>query len=81
MIGKLIFATNGRVSEKIGRAIPQKAIIFISSLIKNIDSMFKSLTRRPFKRFFARTGNQGLSAITLLNTSGMTLFELHKLES
>ena len=81
MVGKLIFSTEGRVSEKSGKVIPQKAIIFISSLIKNIESMFKSLTRRPFTRFFAKTGDQELTGITLLKTSGMTLFELHELSS
>jgi hypothetical protein len=79
LVGKLIFATNGRVSAKEGRAISQNSIIFISSLIKNIDSMFKILTRRPYQRFFARTGGQGIWGITLTRTSGMTLFELHEL--
>ena len=79
MVGKLIFSTEGRVSEKVGKEVSQKSIIFISSLIKNIDSMFKALTRRPYTRFFARSGDQGVSGMTLASTSGMTLFELHKL--
>jgi hypothetical protein len=79
IVGKIIFATNGRVSEKTGRAVSQNSIIFISSLTKNIDSMFKILTRRPFKRFFARSGGSGDWGVTLSSTNGMTLFELHRL--
>ncbi|MFW9975191.1 MAG: hypothetical protein ACFFDQ_08005 [Candidatus Thorarchaeota archaeon] len=80
-IGKIIFSTDGRITEKEGGAISQKSIIFISSIIKNIESMFKSLTRRPFKRFFAKAKGKGNSGISLINTSGMTLFELHELVS
>ncbi|MFX1607110.1 MAG: hypothetical protein ACFFDD_14545 [Promethearchaeota archaeon] len=79
LVGKLIFATNGRLSEKDGKEISQNSIIFISSLIKNIDSMFKTLTRRPYRQFFARSSGQGTLGITLSSTSGMTLFELHQL--
>lgn len=79
LVGKIIFSTSGRVSEKQGKEVSQKSIIFISSLIKNIDSMFKSLTRRPYKRFFVRTKGKGNLGITLTNTSGMILFELHEL--
>jgi hypothetical protein len=79
MVGKLIFATNGRVSEKEGRVFSQNSIIFISSLMKNIDSMFKTLTRRPYTRFFARAGGQGTWGISISSTSGMILFELHQL--
>ena len=81
IVGRLIFATNGRVGAKEGKEISQKSIIFISSLIKNIDSMFKVLTRRPFIRFFARSGGLGAQGITLMNTSGMSVFELHELPS
>ncbi|MFW9787761.1 MAG: hypothetical protein ACFFE2_12720 [Candidatus Thorarchaeota archaeon] len=81
MVGKVIFATNGRVSEKIGKEISQKAVIFISSLIKNIDSMFKSLTRRPYTRFFAKTSGPGTSSITLKSTSELTMFQLHEMSS
>jgi len=81
LVGKLIYSTEGRISEKRGKDVTQKAIVFISTLIKSIDSMFKSLTRRPYKRFFARTSGQGDWCITLISTSGMTLFELHKLPS
>ncbi|MFW9805449.1 MAG: hypothetical protein ACFFFK_01810 [Candidatus Thorarchaeota archaeon] len=75
---RIVFATDGRVSEKSGRVIPEKAIIYISSLIKNVDSMFRLLTRRPFRRFFARTSGQEVSGIALLSTSGMTVFELYR---
>jgi hypothetical protein len=81
MVSKLIFSTDGRLSDKDGKSIPQKSIIFISSLIKNIDSMFKALTRRPYKRFFVRTSGPRSTGLTLLNTSGMTLFEVHELSS
>jgi hypothetical protein len=81
MVSKLIFSTDGRVSAKDGKDIPQKSIIFISSLIKNIDSMFKALTRRPYKLFFVRTSGPSSTGLTLLNTSGMTLFEVHELPS
>jgi len=80
LVGKIIFSTDGRVSEKVGRQISQNSIIFISSIIKNIDSMFKTLTRRPYKQFFARNSGQGNWGITLTSTSGMTLFELHELQ-
>ncbi len=80
-IGKIVFASNGHVSEQDGQEISQKSIIFISSLIKNLDTMFKALTRRPFKRFFARTGGQGKWGFTLHNTEGTTSFELHELPS
>jgi hypothetical protein len=78
IVGKLIFSADGRVSDSEGEKIPQKAIIFISSLIKNIDSMFKFITRRPFIRFFARTSGPIVSGITLSSISGMTIFELHE---
>ena len=79
LVGKLIYSTDGRISEKDGRQFSQNSIIFISSLLKNLDSMFKTLTRRPYKRFFARSSGQGNWGITLLVTSGMSLFELHEL--
>ncbi|MHA2351721.1 MAG: hypothetical protein ACXABX_01205 [Candidatus Thorarchaeota archaeon] len=79
-VGKLIFSTEGRVSEKDGRALSRNSIIFISSLIKNIESMFKILTRRSYKHFFARSSGMGTWGITLISTSGMTLFELHELQ-
>lgn len=80
LVGKLIFAINGRVSQKDGKEISQNSIIFISSLIKNLESMFKTLTRRPYSRFFARCSDHGNWGITISRTSGMTLFELHELQ-
>lgn len=79
IVGRIIFSTDGRISEKRGMEFSQKSIIFISSIIKNIDSMFKSLTLRPYKRFFARAKDKRNWGITVISTSGMTLFELHQL--
>jgi len=79
MIGKVIFSTTGRMSEKTGKSITQNSIIFISSLIKNVDNMFRSLTRRPFTSFFARSNDDKTWGIRVLVTSGMQLFELHEL--
>ncbi len=81
MIGTLTFFKSGSVSEKEGKEIPQESIIFISSLIKNIDTMFKSLTRRPYKRFFARTSGQGTWGVSLTSTSDVTRFGLHEFPS
>jgi len=81
MIGTLTFSKSEGISEKEGKEIPQESIIFISSLIKNIDTMFKSLTRRPYRRFFARTRSQGIWGINLTSMSGVTRFELHELPS
>jgi hypothetical protein len=79
IVGKVIFSTAGRMSEKTGRNVTQNSIIFISSLIKNVESMFRSLTRRPFTRFFARSDDDMTWGIRILITSGMQRFELHEL--
>jgi hypothetical protein len=59
VIGELILRDDGRVVDSKGVAISQKAQIFISSLVKNVDSTFKLMTRRPFSHFSAKTTGEG----------------------
>ena len=60
VISAITLQSNGRIIESHGIEISPKAQIFISSLIKNVDSTFKLMTRRPFSRFYVKTrGEQG----------------------
>jgi hypothetical protein len=54
-ISRLVLGDSGRVLISSGKPLPVKAHIFISTLAKNVESMFKLITRRPYSRFYART--------------------------
>jgi hypothetical protein len=69
---------DGRVMAHSGREIPHKAQIFISSLVKNVDSMFKLMTRRPFSRFYAKTSGEKPWNIILQRIKDNIQFELRQ---
>ena len=78
-VGRLVLGENGRVLISSGKSLPMKAHIFISTLAKNVESMFRLITRRPFLRFFARTGGDRARTISLRKTSDGVEFLLHRL--
>ena len=80
IIGSITLQEDGRVLESSGNEIPQKARIFISSLIKNIDTTFKLMTRRPFYKFYAKTSGEHFWSITFRRNKGNILFELGHFE-
>ncbi|MHA2221944.1 MAG: hypothetical protein ACXAAO_07775 [Candidatus Thorarchaeota archaeon] len=56
---------DGRVSNGSATKVSQKAQIFISSLAKNVESLFRALTRRPFTTFSVRIIGDTSSGLSL----------------
>ncbi|MFW9981152.1 MAG: hypothetical protein ACFFE3_04435, partial [Candidatus Thorarchaeota archaeon] len=79
-IGELILK-EGRVVRSSGQNISMKAHIFISTLTKNVESMFRSLTRRPFTKFYVRVFNETLFGLSLMKDDGEIKFQLLQIES
>ncbi len=79
LIGRLVLGESGRVLISSGKSLPMKAHIFISNLAKNVESMFRLITRRSFTRFFARTADGNAHTIELRKTSDGAEFLLHRL--
>ena len=80
MIGSITLQEDGRVVESHGMEIPQKTQIFISSLVKNVDSTFRLMTRRPFSRFYAKTSGKHPWSITFNRSKNLIHFELYRIE-
>ncbi|MDH4213355.1 MAG: hypothetical protein OEV85_05505 [Candidatus Thorarchaeota archaeon] len=78
-IGRLMLGENGRILISSGRQFPMKSHIFISTLAKNVESMFKLITRRPYTRFFARTKGDNAQTLFLRKTSSGIEFEMYQL--
>ena len=75
VIGETVFQA-GRVIGSSGKELPAKAQIFISTLEKNIESLFKSLTRRPFITFSVRIIGEPSTGISLSRMNGDLKFNL-----
>ncbi len=69
LVGELLFQ-DGRVVSASGQDIPKKAHIFISTLTKNVESLFRSLTRRPFIEFYVRIFGEPSIGLTMSKTNG-----------
>ncbi len=80
IIGTLTLKDDGKVVDTHGMDLPQKARIFISSLVKNVDSTFKLMTRRPFSRFHAKTSGEDSWGISLVRRKNEIHFELQRFE-
>ena len=80
VIGSINLHEDGRVLEQTGTEIPQKAQIFISSLVKNVDSTFKLMTRRPFSRFYVKTTGELTWTLTFTRNKSMIQFKLGQFE-
>jgi len=78
IIGSITLHDDGRVVAQSGNETPHKAQIFISSLVKNVDSTFKSMTRRPFSRFYATTSGEQSWSISVRRQKNIIEFELGK---
>lgn len=78
IIATISLYEDGRVIAHSGSEIPHKAQIFISSLVKNVDSMFKLMTRRPFSRFYVNTSGEKPWNIILQRSKGNVQFELRQ---
>ena len=76
IIGSITLQDDGRVVEQSGVEISHKAQIFISSLVKNVDSTFKLMTRRPVSRFYATTSGEQSLSIAFRRSEKNILFEL-----
>ncbi|MHA1576132.1 MAG: hypothetical protein ACTSU3_02105 [Candidatus Thorarchaeota archaeon] len=75
IISELILQ-DGRVVGSSGKELPMKAHIFISTLTKNVESMFRSMTRRPFTEFHVRINNEPSMGLTMSKTNGDMKFQL-----
>ncbi|MFW9809937.1 MAG: hypothetical protein ACFFE6_11235 [Candidatus Thorarchaeota archaeon] len=75
IIGELVLR-DGRVIRSSGQNLPINAHIFISTLNKNVESMFRSLTRRPFTKFYARIINELPVGLALSKENGDIIFQL-----
>ncbi|MFX1485346.1 MAG: hypothetical protein ACFFCP_19405 [Promethearchaeota archaeon] len=75
VVGELEFQDSlaGHIS---GMKIPTKVHIFIPTLAKNIDSMFRSLTRRPFSEFYAVIIDEPSMGFRLTKKESSMKFEL-----
>ncbi|TFG31322.1 hypothetical protein EU528_06420 [Candidatus Thorarchaeota archaeon] len=80
VLGTITLQEDGRIIESHGIAIPQKAQIFISSLVKNVDSTFRLMTRRPFSRFYTKTTGEHPYSITFKKNKNVIHFELHQFD-
>jgi len=77
-IGELTLQ-DGRVVSSSGKDLPMKAHIFISTLSKNVESLFRSLTRRPFTEFYVRINDEPSMGLTMSKTNGEMKFQLFQL--
>jgi hypothetical protein len=75
LVGEMVFQ-EGRVLSSSGSAVPTKAQIFISTLEKNIESLFRSLTRRPFLKFSVRIVGDSSIELVLNRTNGELKLQL-----
>lgn len=75
LIGELIFQ-DGQVIGSTGKEVPVKAQIFISTLTKNVASLFKSLTRRPFNNFSVIIIGEPSSRVSLSQNNGELKLQL-----
>jgi len=80
IISTVTLIEDGRVIERSGKEIPHKGQIFISSLVKNVDSTFKLMTRRPFSRFYVKVGGDKSWNIILRRTKDRIQFELRQFD-
>ncbi|MGY5876437.1 MAG: hypothetical protein RTU30_11885 [Candidatus Thorarchaeota archaeon] len=76
--GEYVLLSDGQVKHVSGTGFTPKANIFISSLAKNVESMFRSLTRRPFTKFFSRSKGSNSIAIQLNKDGDEIMIELYK---
>ena len=51
LLGCAILRTDGKLKHKEGQSFPPMTEIFLSTLIKNLETFFKALNRRPFEKF------------------------------
>jgi hypothetical protein len=75
LIGELVFQ-DGQVISSAGKEVPVKAQIFISTLTKNVESLFRSLTRRPFMTFSVRIIGELSSGVSLSQNNGELKLQL-----
>lgn len=80
VVGTLTLQNDGSVVKKSGIEISPKAQIFLSSLVKNVDSTFKLMTRRPFSRFYAKTAGTPTWSIAMDRSKIGIHFELVQIE-
>lgn len=79
LISSMLIGADGRVILSSGKPLPEKANIFISTLTKNIDSMFTLITRRPYTQFFLRTKGESPKSLILKKTSKGIELQIHQL--
>jgi hypothetical protein len=79
-VGTLTLHDDGNIVNSSGIEIPPKTQIFISSLIKNVDSTFKLMTRRPFTRFYTKTVGEPAWSIMMNRSKGRISFELAQIK-
>ncbi len=77
-MGSVTLREDGSVIERQGIEIPLKTQIFISSLVKNIDTTFKLMTRRPFSRFHSITRGENPWSISLVRKKKTVEFLLNQ---
>ncbi|MHA2148993.1 MAG: hypothetical protein ACXAAN_10135 [Candidatus Thorarchaeota archaeon] len=75
VLGEMVFQ-DGRVTSSSGKDVPTKAQIFVSTLKKNIESLFRSLTRRPFLTFSVRIIGEPSTGLSLSQMNGELKLQL-----
>ncbi|MFW9907429.1 MAG: hypothetical protein ACFFEF_02535 [Candidatus Thorarchaeota archaeon] len=83
-IGKTILkaALHEDGSERVlsGGALPTGARVFVSNLVKNIDSFFRGLTRRQFSLFKIRSGKDIIRELVITKDDGSKTITIEFLE-
>ncbi|MFX0107649.1 MAG: hypothetical protein ACFE7R_05160 [Candidatus Hodarchaeota archaeon] len=72
--GEYILKGDGKIDQLDGIGLNPKRQIFLSTLVKNVESLFTAMTKRPFSRFYVRTkGEQTWGIIISREKSGFDI--------